>query len=154
MLPGEFYEYDVEAYEAIEEYAGPFESIYYMGSGIDRTPSESFQTDDILHADHDPGATEFLSSKGLETATVDVTQYAPRREFDLVLLAHLTDIKTTGSPLVEDVLKKDGSVICSTEPRAKKLSERTDLGLEAVYIDEEVVQDTGIVSDADKYFFR
>lgn len=146
MHPGEFHDYDVEAYEAIEEYAGPFDSIYYMGSGIDRTPSTSFETDDILHADHDPGATEFLSNKGLKTATVDVTEYVAETNFDLVILAHLT----SSDPVIEPNLKTDGKIICSTDIRAKKLDER--FNLEASFI-EGSLEETEDIRDAQMYFF-
>ena len=154
MLPGEIHDQDFEPYQSIEEYAGPFDSIYYMGCGIDRTPSEAFQTDDILHVDHDPAAVEYLNESGLNAKTADVTDQAPERDFDLVILAHLTDIRSTGSPLIEDALKQDGSVICSTLLRAKKLSQKTDLSLEALHLDGELTQETEIDPDADKYFFK
>lgn len=150
MHPGEFHDYDVEAYEAVEEYAGPFDSIYYMGSGIDRTPSETFETDDILHADHDPAAVEFLSGRGLEAREVDVTEYRHGRDFELVLISHLT----SDTPVIDVNLADDGSVLCSTKMRAKKIHENLDLDLDAIYTGEVEEFEYGTVPEADMYLFR
>lgn len=84
----EFYGDEVEAYEAFEELVGPFESIYYMGSGIDRTPSESLEGN-VLHVDHDSTAVEYLSSKGLDAVERDVREFNHDREFDLIIISHL-----------------------------------------------------------------
>lgn len=146
MHPGEFHDYDVEAYQAIDDYARPFNSIYYIGSGIYRTPSMSFETDDILHADHDPGATEYLSNQGLNTTTVDVTQHVTEKDFDLIILAHLT----SEDPIIEENLKSDGSVICTMEHRAEKLDQR--FNLEASYRDGDLELSSEI-NDSQMYFF-
>lgn len=151
MFPGEFHENDVEPYQAFEDYAGPFESIYYMGCGIDTTPSKTFQTDDILHVDHDPAAVQYLNENGLDAETADVTHYTPEKEFDLVILAHLT---AKDRPLIEEALREDGAVICSTSIRAEKLSQQTDLSLDAVHRDGEINQGKELIQDAEKYFFR
>ena len=145
----EFYEHDVEAYKAFENFAGPFDSIYYMGSGIDRTPSETLQGE-VLHIDHDTDAVQYLKNRGLDAREEDVTSYRPGKNFDLILISHLT----ANDPLIVENMNDDGSVICGTESRARKLSEDTELDLDAVYRDEILQEDLTEVPEAQMYFFQ
>lgn len=149
MQEMEFYDHEVEAYEAFENFAGPFDSIYYIGSGIDRTPSETLQGE-VLHVDHDPDAVSYLRSKGLKAEEKDVTSYRPGKDFDLVVLSHLT----ASDPLIVENMAEDGAVICGTESRARKLHENTELDLDAVYRDEILQEDHLEVPEARMYFFQ
>ncbi|WP_414837340.1 hypothetical protein ACK3SF_03680 [Candidatus Nanosalina sp. VS9-1] len=145
----EFYEHEVEAYEAFEKFAGPFDSIYYMGSGIDRTPSETLQGE-VVHVDHDPNSVNYLKNQGLDAREQDVTSYRPGKNFDLILISHLT----ANSPLIVENMDDEGAVLCGTESRARKLDENTELDLDAVYRDEILQEDPAEVPEAQMYFFR
>ncbi len=145
MWEMEFYEDEVEAYQAFEGFAGPFESIYYMGCGIDRTPSEAFEGD-VLHVDHDPVSVQYLTSKGLEAVEADVTEFRPEEDFDLVVISHLT----SDDPLIRENLSREAYVICDRQRRAHMLIEE-GFNLEAAYSEglEEIIE----IQDAQKYLF-
>ena len=149
MQEMEFYENEVEAYQAFENFAGPFDSIYYMGSGIDRTPSETLQGE-VVHVDHDPNSVKYLKKKGLDAREEDVTSYRPEKDFDLILTSHLT----ANNPLIVENMDDDGAVICGTETRARKLHGNTELDLDAVYRDEILQEDPAEVPEAQMYFFQ
>ena len=125
----DFYDSEVQQYTAVEEYAGPFNSAYYMGSGFDRTPAETLEAQ-VLHADHDPEAVGFLERQGYHAVQEDITEYNPEKVFELIILSHLP---TQNPPLVMENLETDGTVICRNRNKAREINEVTSLNLQAVY---------------------
>lgn len=148
----DFYDSDVPYYQAVQEYTGPFNSAYYMGSGFDRTPAETIGAE-ILHADHDPEAVKFLERNGYQAVEQDVTDYNPDEVFDLIILSHLP---TQSPPRIEENLKADGTVICRTDGKAREINEITSLNLQAVYdeAEEMIVTEEPEIQEAEMYIFQ
>jgi protein-L-isoaspartate O-methyltransferase len=138
----DFYESEVPQYEAVESYAGPFDSALYLGSGFDRTPAETLDAE-VRHVDHDPTAVEFLERKGYEAVEEDVTEYNPEENFDLVILSHLP---TQEPPIVSENLSHGGAMVCRTKGRARKLQEREELDLQAAYENSRMTEHSNLVS--------
>ena len=125
----DFYDSEVQQYDAVEAYAGPFDTGYYMGSGFDRTAAETLETD-ILHADKDSVAVNYLERNGYKAVETDVTTYNPEEVFDLIIISHLPTFR---NPLVKENISSNGTVICRTDSKAQELNEISSLNLQAVY---------------------
>ncbi|MFB6242104.1 MAG: hypothetical protein ABEJ36_04895 [Candidatus Nanosalina sp.] len=138
----DFYDSEVPQYDAVESYAGPFESALYLGSGFDRTPAETLDAE-VRHVDHDPTAVEFLERKDYDAVEEDVTDYKPEENFDLVILSHLP---TQEPLLVSENLSRDGALVCRTKGRARKLHERKELDLQAAYEDSRMREHSNLAS--------
>lgn len=147
----EFYESEVPQYRAVQEYLDEIESAYYMGSGFDTTPGRTLDAE-VLNVDHYQPAVDFLEDKGFEAELHDVTEYNPDRDFDLIIISHLP---FPGTPLIEPNLAENGSLICRTDGRARKIEEEENLELEAVYHEKNLVTHEPVEPEDSKlYLFR
>jgi hypothetical protein len=141
----DFYESEVEEYEAVEDYAGPFERICYLGSGFDTTPAKTLEGK-VDHIDHDPEAVEFMRRQGYSAFQEEVEEFDPEKTYDLVIISHLP----SGDPLLEPNLAEDGIVACRVDGRARRLDERNDLNLQAVYEDSRQMVEKDDSEDAEE----
>ncbi len=149
----DFYESEVQQYQAVETYAGPFNSAYYMGSGFDTTAAETLEAN-VLHTDHDSFAVDFLERQGYNAVEEDVTMYNPEEVFDLIILSHLPTVE---QPLIEENLRPEGTVICRKENKAEEINETTSLNLQAVYEEsQELVEQENFKTseDPELYLFQ